>query len=58
MALHGLATKLGEKCGLGLEVDERAPALTELADADEVWATNALVGVRRVGAVDDRQWSE
>jgi len=40
----------------GLQVCERALHLDELAGADEVWATNALIGVRRVARVGNRSW--
>ncbi len=42
---------------LGLAVRERDVSLDELAAADEVWVSNAVVGVRRVAAVDDLRWT-
>jgi branched-subunit amino acid aminotransferase/4-amino-4-deoxychorismate lyase len=30
----------------------------DLASADEVWLSNAVIGVRRVGAVGDQRWPE
>ena len=44
--------------GVGLEVVERDLGLDELLAADEVWATNALVGVRRVATVGTRRWRQ
>ncbi len=41
---------------LGFEVCERDVTLDELEAADEVWLTNAVLGVRRVGSVNDRTW--
>jgi branched-subunit amino acid aminotransferase/4-amino-4-deoxychorismate lyase len=32
--------------------------LPDLVSADEVWLSNAIVGVRRVGAVGEQQWRE
>ena len=41
---------------LGLEVEEGDLSVEELLEAGEVWVSNALVGVRRVGAVGRRRW--
>jgi len=41
---------------LGLAVEQRPVALDELEAADEVWTTNALIGVRRVGRLGERSW--
>lgn len=30
----------------------------DLASADEIWLSNAIIGVRRVGSVGDQQWQE
>ncbi len=32
--------------------------LRGLVTADEIWLSNAVIGVRRVGAVDDQRWRE
>jgi branched-subunit amino acid aminotransferase/4-amino-4-deoxychorismate lyase len=42
---------------IGVTVRERDVGLHELAAADEVWISNAVAGVRRVGAVDELRWS-
>jgi branched-subunit amino acid aminotransferase/4-amino-4-deoxychorismate lyase len=41
---------------LGLAAEVRELSLDALAGADEVWVTNALLGVGRVGQLDDRCW--
>jgi para-aminobenzoate synthetase/4-amino-4-deoxychorismate lyase len=41
---------------LGFEAGERDVTLEQLEVADEVWITNAVLGVRRVGSVNDRTW--
>ena len=41
---------------LGLNVEERDVFIDELAFADEVWVTNAVRGVVRVGRVGERSW--
>jgi branched-subunit amino acid aminotransferase/4-amino-4-deoxychorismate lyase len=40
----------------GFAIDERDVTLEELEVADELWLTNAVLGVRRVGSVNDRTW--
>jgi branched-subunit amino acid aminotransferase/4-amino-4-deoxychorismate lyase len=47
---------LSHAVDLGFEVVEADVTLGELEEADEVWLTNAVLGVRRVGSVDDRTW--
>ena len=42
-----------ERCGL---VEERDLGLPDLLAADEVWLSNAVIGVRRVQEVEDRKW--
>lgn len=42
--------------GFGLRIEERPVSLEEIEAADEVWITNALIGVRRVGRVGERRW--
>lgn len=44
--------------GEGLEAEVSDLKLSDLATADEVWLSNAVVGVRRVCAVDDQRWRE
>jgi branched-subunit amino acid aminotransferase/4-amino-4-deoxychorismate lyase len=41
---------------LGLDVSETGVRVADVEDADEVWLSNAVVGVRRVGRVEDREW--
>ena len=41
---------------IGFEAVERDVTLDEVEAADEVWLTNAVLGVRRVGSVNDRTW--
>ncbi len=41
---------------VGLKVEERDVFIDELAFADEVWVTNAVVGIVRVGRVGERIW--
>ena len=43
--------------GLGLRVEVRDVDLAELAEADEVWLSNAVVGVRRVAEAAGRSWN-
>jgi len=40
----------------GFDVLETGFTVADLEDADEVWVSNAVVGVRRVGRVEDRVW--
>jgi branched-subunit amino acid aminotransferase/4-amino-4-deoxychorismate lyase len=42
----------------GLSVVDGELTLLDLATADEVWLSNAVIGVRRVGAVDQQTWQE
>lgn len=42
--------------GIGLDVLETGFTEANLEAADEVWVSNAVVGVRRVGRVEDRVW--
>lgn len=44
------------RVGLATEVCELEDAA--LGEADEMWLSNAVIGVRRVGSVDDRRWVE
>jgi len=44
-----------ENAGFDLEV--RPLSWTELLAADEVWMSNAVVGVRRIGAIGSRRWT-
>ena len=44
-----------ERCGLVAE--EGDLGLSDLLAADEVWLSNAVIGVRRVREVEDRKWS-
>ena len=44
------------KAGLVADVGELT--LCDLVNADEVWLSNAVIGVRRVSAIDDRRWRE
>lgn len=41
----------------GLDVAEADLCLTDVEAADEIWVTNAVVGVRRVARVGERRWS-
>jgi 4-amino-4-deoxychorismate lyase len=41
---------------LGIAVAERQLSLAELRDAEEVFYTNSLYGLRPVGRLDERQW--
>lgn len=41
---------------VGLKGEERDVSIDELTFADEVWITNALIGVVRVGRVGERRW--
>lgn len=41
---------------VGLKVEERDVFIDELTFADEVWITNAVVGIVRVGRVGERIW--
>ncbi|MFV2072980.1 MAG: aminotransferase class IV [Thermoanaerobaculales bacterium] len=43
--------------GLGLRVEDGDVDLAELARADEVWLSNAVVGVRRVADAAGRSWN-
>lgn len=47
---------LERAAAFGFEAVERDVTLEELEAADEVWLTNAVLGVRRVGSVNDRTW--
>jgi len=47
---------LGTLPSLGLRTEERDVFIDELAFADEVWVTNAVVGIVRVGRVGERIW--
>jgi branched-subunit amino acid aminotransferase/4-amino-4-deoxychorismate lyase len=49
---------LEHAAGIGLGVLETGFTVADLEDADEVWVSNAVVGVRRVGRVDDRAWKQ
>ncbi len=42
----------------GFTVQTRDLLVGELFEADEVWVTNAVAGVRRVAAVGERKWSK
>jgi branched-subunit amino acid aminotransferase/4-amino-4-deoxychorismate lyase len=42
------------RAGLAAEVCE--VTVDGLASADEVWLSNAVIGLRRVGAVGDQRW--
>lgn len=42
---------------LGLATEERDLTRVELAAADELWVSNAVIGVRRVVALDDHSWT-
>jgi branched-subunit amino acid aminotransferase/4-amino-4-deoxychorismate lyase len=44
------------RVGMSAEVCELT--VDDLASADEVWLSNAVIGVRRIGSVDDRRWVE
>jgi len=41
---------------LGVDVFETGISIADVKDADEVWVSNAVVGVRRVGQVEDKEW--
>jgi branched-chain amino acid aminotransferase len=43
---------------LGLEAREHELTLADVACADEIWTSNAVIGVRRVRRVAERQWCE
>ncbi len=43
---------------LGMAVRECNVSLRDLKQADEVWTSNAVIGIRRVAAVDDVSWTE
>ncbi len=47
---------LGALPSVGLKAEERDVFIDELAFADEVWITNAVVGIGRVGRVGERIW--
>ena len=49
---HWLLENL-DRVDLTAKADELS--LGDLVDADEIWLSNAVIGVRRVGRVDDRQ---
>ena len=42
----------------GLSFDVRRIDESEIAVADELWLSNSIQGVRRVGVIQDRQWRE
>jgi branched-subunit amino acid aminotransferase/4-amino-4-deoxychorismate lyase len=42
---------------VGLPAEQRDVALDEVLAADEVWISNAVIGVQPVRALDDRRWS-
>jgi branched-subunit amino acid aminotransferase/4-amino-4-deoxychorismate lyase len=42
----------------GFEVTAEDLSVRDLGDADEIWLSNAVIGVRRVGRVDDRRWPD
>jgi len=44
------------RTGLSAEVSELK--LPDLVTADEVWLSNAVAGVRRVGEIDEQRWRE
>jgi len=54
--MRGWLLKNLSRVGLVTEVCELRCA--DLAEADEMWLSNAVIGVRRVGSVDDRRWVE
>jgi branched-subunit amino acid aminotransferase/4-amino-4-deoxychorismate lyase len=43
---------------VGLTPEVSALTADDLAEADEIWLSNALIGVRRVASVDDQRWTE
>ncbi len=47
---------LEHAAGIGLDVFETGLTAADVDGADEVWVSNAAVGVRRVGRVEDRVW--
>ncbi len=47
---------LERAAGIGLDVFETGFTKANLEGADEVWVSNAVVGVRRVGRVEDQEW--
>jgi branched-subunit amino acid aminotransferase/4-amino-4-deoxychorismate lyase len=49
---------LEHAAGIGLDVFETGVTSADVDDADEVWVSNAAIGVRRVGRVDDRTWGQ
>jgi len=55
VAREWLLDNLG-RAGLVAEVSDLN--LSDLATADEVWLSNAVIGVRRVRAVDHQRWRE
>ena len=40
----------------GFEVQERDIGISDLGDAEEMWLSNAVVGLRRVGSTPHNQW--
>lgn len=42
----------------GLSAEACELTVIDLATADEVWLSNAVIGVRRVGSVGDQRWQE
>jgi branched-subunit amino acid aminotransferase/4-amino-4-deoxychorismate lyase len=41
----------------GVTIEVRRVSEEETTEADEIWLSNAVIGVRRVGRLDGRRWS-